>query len=463
MFDEDLVERIINKAMDLGASFVEVRGEDKDITQIEIQDRTVKNVISGHIKGMSIRVLYNGAWGFSAVNLYDKEKIEHALMEALKAAKRASEKVREPIRIVELRSVKDVVRADVIADPRDIDPSEKVADVKRLHDIAFDLGKDVLKTIRTDYMDMYVKEYYVSSDNRHIVQERCITWLRSWATGKMEGIVAAAREEVGSTKGYVIFKKWSQEEIAKRLLNIIKEQLRATTPKGGRFPAVLGPNVVGTFVHEAFGHLAEADLALSGSAIMDKIGKKIASEKVTIVDDPEIPDGYGTFKYDHEGVRTKKAILIEKGVIKGLMHNRETARKMGVEPTGNARAENYDVLPLIRMRNTILLKGDYEVDELFEGIKFGYYLKSFRGGQANLDGTFQVGIQEAYEIVNGEIGRPVRNMSVSGNTLETLSMVDAVAKDFEIDYGRCGKGQLAFVSSGGPHIRVRSLTIGGRL
>ena len=152
MFDEDLVERIINKAMNLGASFVEVRGEDKDITQIEMQDRTVKSVISGHIKGMSIRVLYNGAWGFSAVNLYDKEKIEHALMEALKAAKRASEKVREPIRIIELRSVKDVVRADVIADPRDIDPSEKAADVKRLHDIAFDLGKDVLKTIRTDYM-----------------------------------------------------------------------------------------------------------------------------------------------------------------------------------------------------------------------------------------------------------------------------------------------------------------------
>ncbi len=158
----------------------------------------------------------------------------------------------------------------------------------------------------------------------------------------------------------------------------------------------------------------------------------------------------------------KRQVLIEKGVVKGLMHNRETAARINATPTGNARAESYDVMPLIRMRNTIMEKGDYTVDELFEGIKFGYYLKSFRGGQANLDGTFQVGIQEAYEIVNGEVGRPVRNMSISGNTLETLMKVDAVAKDFELDYGRCGKGQIAFVSSGGPHVRVKSILVGGR-
>jgi TldD protein len=113
------------------------------------------------------------------------------------------------------------------------------------------------------------------------------------------------------------------------------------------------------------------------------------------------------------------------------------------------------------MRNTYIEPRDYTFEELLEGIKFGYYLVSFRGGQANLDGTFQVGIQEAYEIVNGELGDPVRNVSISGNTLETLMQVDAVGKDFRMYSGRCGKGQTAFVGDGGPPIRVKNLIVGG--
>ena len=113
------------------------------------------------------------------------------------------------------------------------------------------------------------------------------------------------------------------------------------------------------------------------------------------------------------------------------------------------------------MRNTYMAPRDHTFEELIEGVKTGYFFKSFRGGQANLDGTFQVGIQEGYEIVNGEIGDPVRNASISGNTLETLLKVDAVGKDFEIDSGRCGKGQTAFIGDGGPHIRLSEVVVGG--
>jgi TldD protein len=104
---------------------------------------------------------------------------------------------------------------------------------------------------------------------------------------------------------------------------------------------------------------------------------------------------------------------------------------------------------------------DHSFEELIKNVKAGYYFKSFRGGQANLDGTFQVGIQEGYEIVNGEIGAPVRNASISGNTLETLHKVDAVGKDFMLDPGRCGKGQIAFICDGGPHIRINEVVVGG--
>jgi TldD protein len=209
------------------------------------------------------------------------------------------------------------------------------------------------------------------------------------------------------------------------------------------------------------GHLAEADLTLSGSVLYDKLGTKIASDAVTVYDDGTVKGAFGSFKYDDEGIQTQKTPLIEKGTLTGLMHNRETACKLNMEPTGNARTENFRFEPIIRMRNTYLAPKDRTFKELVEDVDFGYYLKSFRGGQANLDGTFQVGVQEAYEIVKGELGAPVRNTSISGNTLETLHEIDAVGRDFELWPGRCGKGQTAFICDGGPHIRVKEVIIGG--
>ena len=281
------------------------------------------------------------------------------------------------------------------------------------------------------------------------------------ASARENSIFASAREEIGSTSGYEVFDTETPEKVGTMVAKRVVEQLKAKTPKGGSFPAVLGPNVVGVFIHEAMGHLAEADLTLSGSILYDKLGQQIASDRVTVYDDGTVPGAFGSFKYDDEGVKTQKTPLIEKGVLTGLMNNRETAQKLNMAPTGNARAEDFRYDPIIRMRNTYLAAGDNSFEELIEDVDFGYYLKSFRGGQANLDGTFQVGIQEAYEIVKGKLGAPVRSASISGNTLETLHRVEAVGKDFELWPGRCGKGQTAFICDGGPHIRVGEVTIGG--
>jgi TldD protein len=215
------------------------------------------------------------------------------------------------------------------------------------------------------------------------------------------------------------------------------------------------------FVHEAFGHLAEADLALSGGLLASNMGKRLGSNLVTFYDDGTLEGSFGAFKYDDEGVASRKTILINDGVVSGLMHNRETAQKFNTEPTGNARAEDFRVEPIIRMRCTYMAPRDQTLEELLEGVKTGYYFKSFRGGQASIDGTFQVGIQEGYEIVKGEIGAPVRNASISGNTLETLHKVNGVGKDFSLNPGRCGKGQIAFVCDGGPHIRLSEVVVGG--
>ena len=457
----DYLLRLAEEYVGKGASFIDFRIEERELTSFSLIDGYVRNVVKGAELGLAVRVLYKGFWGFSSIStLHNKEVIRNAVESAFKAAKSLASTGEGTSDVYLLEAKRDDVKAIVKVDPRDIDFNTKVNDSIKLHKLIMNSGLPI-KSITIKYLDVIGRKIYVSSEGRDLSQEFLIIWSYLQVTAREGTIVASIRDELGSTDGYTLWDRFPQEEIAKRVVNRVKSQLRAKTPRGGNYPAVLAPEVVGVFVHEAFGHLGEADLTMSGSAIKDKVGSQVASKLVTIVDDPTLPQGFGTFKYDDEGVEARPVYLIKKGVIEELMVNREYAKMLDIVPTGNARAESYRVPPLIRMRNTVMLQGDYNIEELFEDIKYGYYLVSFRGGQANLDGTFQIGIQEAYEIVNGEVREPVRNMSVSGNTLETLMLVDAVSKDFQISYGRCGKGQTAFVSDGGPHIRVKRLTIGG--
>jgi TldD protein len=375
-------------------------------------------------------------------------------------AKAASLRLKNPIKLAKTPIVEDQVKIKPKKNPAEINMEDKIKTSSDINKSTLSFDKRV-KSCTIDYLDLTGSSAFMNSEGTHIEQDKLYVWARITASATQKGIFAFSREEIGSTAGYELFDREPPEELGKKLAERATGQLEAKTPKGGSFPVVLGPNVVGVFVHEAFGHLAEADLALSGGVLANNLNKKIASDLVTFYDDGTIDGAFGSFQYDDEGVRTKKTALIKDGVVVGLMHNLETAQKFNAEPSGNARAEDFRVEPIIRMRNTYMAPRDQSLEELIEGIQFGYFFKSFRGGQANVDGTFQVGIQEGNEIVKGEIGEPVRNASISGNTLETLFKVDAVGKDFELGAGRCGKGQTAFVCDGGPHIRVKEVMVGG--
>jgi TldD protein len=427
---------------------------------LAIKEDKVEAAKVGIENGAAIRVLVNGAWGFASSCSLDVKTLVEVVSEACRMAKVASQKLKNPIKLVESKAFEDRVSANPKKDPSKIPIEDKIRTTLTIADTVLGHDKRV-KSCTVDYLDLAGTNYFMNNEGAYIEQDKLYVWSRILVTAKEGEVFTFSREEVGSTSGYEVFDRETPEIVGERAARRAIEQLKAKTPKGGTFPVVLGPNVVGVFVHEAFGHLAEADLTLSGSVLMGKLGKRVASEVVTIYDDGTIEGAFGSFKYDDEGVPAQKTLLVKDGAVVGLMHNRETAQKFNARPTGNARAEDFRVEPIIRMRNTFLEPKDHSFEELIEGIKFGYYFKSFRGGQANLDGTFQVGIQEGYEIVKGEVGEPVRNASISGNTLETLYKVDAVGKDFELWPGRCGKGQTAFVCDGGPHIRVKGVLVGG--
>jgi TldD protein len=427
---------------------------------LTLKEGRVEAAKQGIENGVALRVLVNGAWGFASVGSLNAETLTGAISDACRMAKNASSRLKTPIKLAGIKPAEDRVRVKPEKNPSEIQMEDKIKTALAINKTTLGYDKRV-KSCTIDYLDLTGTNFFANSEGTWVEQDKLYVWSRITASALSNGVFTFSREEIGSTTGYELFNKETPEKIGEGVAKRAVEQLEAKPPKGGTFPVVLGPNVVGVFVHEAFGHLAEADLALSGGVLAGSMGKKIASDVVTFYDDGTINGAFGSFKYDDEGVPTQKTLLIKDGVVAGLMHNRETAQKFNAAPTGNARAEDFRVEPIIRMRNTFMAPRDRSFEELVEEIKTGYYFKSFRGGQANLDGTFQVGIQEAYEIVNGEVGEPVRNASISGNTLETLFKVEAVGKDFELSSGRCGKGQTAFIGDGGPHIRVKEVVVGG--
>jgi TldD protein len=458
---KDLLIKVADiAASKFGAQYAEVRAQRLSKTLFTMKEGRVEAAKQGIENGVALRVLMNGSWGFASVGSFDGDVLTEAISDACAMAKAASSRLKNPIELAPTKVVEDHVEIKSKKKPSEISIEDKIKNASATTQIALKWDKRI-KSCTIDYLDLAGSNFFANSEGTYIEQDKLYVWSRLTASAMQNGVFTFSREEIGSTAGYEIFDVETPEVVGERLAKRAINQLGAKAPKGGTFPVVLGPNVVGVFVHEAFGHLAEADLALAGGLLTNNMGKKIASEIVTFYDDGTIDGAFGSFKYDDEGVPAKKTLLIRDGVVSGLMHNRETAHKFNSEPSGNARAEDFRVEPIIRMRNTYMAPRDHSFEELFEGVKQGYFFKSFRGGQANLDGTFQVGIQEAYEIVNGKIGEPVRDASISGNTLETLLKVNAVGKDFELSAGRCGKGQTAFIGDGGPHIRVSEVTVGG--
>jgi TldD protein len=457
---EDVLAKVNDVAVQkFGAEYSETRAQKLYKTMLTLKEGRVEAAKQGIENGVAVRVLVDGAWGFASVGSLDAEVLMNAVSGACRMAKNAGLRLKTPIKLAEAKTVEGHVQIKPKKTPSSVLMEDKINTALEINKAALGYDKRV-KGCTIDYLDLTGASHFMNSEGTRIEQDKLYVWSRVTATAASQGVFTFSREEIGSTAGYEVFDSAPEaigEKVAKRGI----QQLGAKTPKGGKFPVVLGPNVVGVFVHEAFGHLAEADLALAGGVLQNNLGKKIGSDVVTFYDDGTIEGAFGSFKYEDEGVPAQKTLLIKDGVVAGLMHNRETAQKFNVESTGNARAENFRVEPIIRMRNTFMAPRDRSFEELVEGVSSGYYFKSFRGGQANLDGTFQVGIQEAYEIVNGEVGEPVRDASISGSTMETLFKVDAVGKDFELWPGRCGKGQTAFICDGGPHIRVREVIVGG--
>ena len=261
---------------------------------------------------------------------------------------------------------------------------------------------------------------------------------------------------------------WSVRALAARLDRLhghLQAKRHAVPARGGLHTVVLAPDLAGMLAHEAMGHPCEADAVLSGAITADLQGQRVASDLISMVDLAHHYNGEETLcpvYVDDEGTPAEDVLMIDRGVLRQFMHSRETAARLGLPPSGNARAYGPDDEPLVRMRNTAILPGSSTLDELVAGVEESYLLLDTSNGQADATTEFMFGINLAYEIRNGKLGAAVRDTTVSGSALKVLQSVDGVGSDMKWSCsGYCGKKQPMVVSVGGPSLRARA-QLGGQ-
>ncbi|MBX9446674.1 metalloprotease TldD [Dickeya chrysanthemi] len=254
---------------------------------------------------------------------------------------------------------------------------------------------------------------------------------------------------------------WAKEAVRMALVN-----LSAVAAPAGPMPVVLGAGWPGVLLHEAVGHGLEGDFNRRGTSVFSgQVGKLVASELCTVVDDGTLEGRRGSLAMDDEGVPGQYNVLIENGILKGYMQDKLNARLMGVAPTGNGRRESYAHLPMPRMTNTYMLAGKSTPEEIIASVEYGLYAPNFGGGQVDItSGKFVFSTSEAYLIENGRVTKPVKGATLIGSGIEAMQQISMVGNDLALDrgVGVCGKeGQSLPVGVGQPTLKLDSITVGG--
>ena len=439
------------------AEYIEVHLEESQASHLTYRGKNLESSDKTSATGGNIRALVRGGWGFVSFNRMDN--LEARVKQAVEQARLVSG---GDARINPYQPVVDNVLGEISQNPVDIPLADKKEVLDEYNEIIWSVPK--LQTSTIGYSDGYRKYYYLNSSGSFIEQERSDVTLRLTAVAAEGGEVQQVGLSLGS-RGDFNSIKGLQDNVREMAENAVK-MLSAPQVKGGEYTVVLDPILAGVFIHEAFGHLSEADHVYENPQLREimTLGKRFGSNELNVVDGAAVPGLRGSYKYDDEGIPAAKTYLIREGILTGRLHSRETSAKMNEKLSGNARAINYLYPPIVRMTNTYIEPRSTTFEDMIADIKEGIYVKNWYGGTTSMEMfTFSAG--EAYMIRNGQIAEMLRPVVLTGNLFTTLQNIDAIGNDLDMNQGGgCGKGGQSPlpVSNGSPHIRIQHCLIGGK-
>nr|WP_242019489.1 TldD/PmbA family protein [Trichocoleus sp. FACHB-40] len=438
--------------------YLEIRLEQSESTSISFRGPQLDAVDRNFTLAGGIRACHKGGWSFVTFN--GLAQLNDRIAEAVSQAHLVG---KETTMLAPVAPIQDYVAVQLGRDPRGVSLEEKRRNLAKYNQLLLDFDPRI-QTTMVSMSDRFGTTYFVNSLGTCIAQERLDVSGRFGAIAREEGSVPRQGfESVHSRTDYNIL-----EGIEDRVLGAAKRavgQLEAKSVKGGQYTVVLDPYLAGVFIHEAFGHLSEADGIYENPKMQEllALGKPLAIKQLNVVDDATMPGLPGSLKYDDEGVPAQRKYLIKDGILTQRLHNRETAGKMQEAPTGNARALNATYPPIVRMTNTGIETGEHSFQDMIKDIEEGVYAVRMLGGQTNGE-MFTFAAAEGYMIRNGKLAEKVNDVTLTGNVFQTLKDIEAIGNDSIYVSGGCGKGgQMPLpVSVGGPHLRIKNVVVGGR-
>lgn len=461
--DQEKVRKALDAAQEFGAQYAEVRVMAITESTVAMRDGVLERAIPGQDLGLTLRILADGAWGVhSTTDLASlPDQIESTTRLAKAVAKRRSAKD-SPIGLADVPVIQDEQHWRSVLDVRHTELDTKMELMNDLYSGAS--GHDEVVSVRTGWSDEHLHTELMTSEGMDRVWSFQRSLIHGMVTARRDGEVVSYRTRHGGQGGLEVIQTCDLVNLGEEAQRAAIRLLAAERAPSGKMPLIADRDLTGVYIHEALGHPCEADLVAAGDSCLDgKLGHQIGNEIVTVVDDPTMMGGYGAYPVDDEGVNTREKVLIKNGVLTEYLNHRETAHHFDVDPNGGARAQDGLHHPLVRMSNTMIQGGHHaDMDELMEDIEYGVYACGTRGGQVDTGrGSFQFAAQEAWLIENGELTRPLKDVSVSGLTLQILKNVDGLTRDAMLaSPGFCGKGQTVPVGDGGPVMRIREALVG---
>ena len=461
MIDEQVLARVLSTALQGGGEFAEVFAEDRRSSSARLEDATVEELTTGRERGAGVRVVAGPTTGYA----HTADLSEAGLLAAAGVASAAAKAGGAASRVVDLNRGAPAGTQVVEVRPEDVAKARKV-DLLLTADDAARRGRAAIAQVSTSMADSRRRTLIANSDGLLVQDDITRTRFGIQCVAQGDTGLQTGNRSIGASVGFELFDRWDVEQLAAEAAETAIRKLSARPAPAGVVPVVLAAGGGGVLFHEACGHGLEADLVEKDTSVFrGRVGTRVASSLVTLIDDATVAGEWGTFAVDDEGAPAQRTVLIEDGVLQDYMWDLVRARRAGRASTGNGRRETYQHLPMVRMTNTFLAPNPgTTLGDLIGEVEDGVFCKTLGGGQVNTaTGDFVFGMTEAYRIEGGRVTEPLRAANLIGNGPQALLDIEGLADDFDMGWpGTCGKdGQGVPVGMGIPSLRIGGLTVGG--
>jgi len=443
----------------LTADYADLRYEENRKTRISYQGERLVEIASYAASGGHVRAYANG--GKAIASFSDPARAGAMAESAAASASLAGGRRDKPLRLAEAPVISDTFQISSPRDVRNVPLREKLDLVAHYNEMI--LREPTVATAEANYDEFVSHRVFVNSEGSVIEYDIVVANILGFIVTKKGEILQRVRFAYGGNEDFGRLQ--GREAELEKGIDTAKRLLDAEPAKAGLFPVILDPSEASLFIHEAFGHLSEADGLQNNPAFRAKLqlGNVLGRPILNVVDDPTLPALPGSYAIDDEGVRGTRTDLIREGALVGRMHSRETAAEFGEPLSGNMRAVDAHHTPVVRMSNILIQAGPDAFDDMVASIEDGYYLVGAKGGQTTGD-QFTFGAQWGFRIEGGRLGPMVRDINMSGELFSTLQAISMIADELEFsERGGCGKaGQMNRQSGkGAPHVKIDRVTIGG--